>query len=65
MIITIDHLIAEHWNGCDVLSGETPEAYASRREQEQLVVCVLIGTVCCVIFPDDTIEILRREGGDQ
>ena len=33
MIYTIDELIGQHWAGCDVLQGETPEAYASRHEE--------------------------------
>lgn len=35
-IYTIDALIANHWRGCDVQAGETPEDYASRHEEEVL-----------------------------
>ena len=34
--MTIDDLITQHWAGCDVLQGETPEAYAIRHEEQRL-----------------------------
>ena len=36
MVYMIDDLIAQHWAGCDVLQGETPEAYAMRHERARL-----------------------------
>jgi hypothetical protein len=36
MIYTIDELIGQHWAGCDLLRGETPEAYTLRHELTRL-----------------------------
>lgn len=33
-ILNIDQLISAHWADCDVQAGETPEAYASRHEEQ-------------------------------
>ena len=41
MIYTIDDLIGQHWAGCDVLRGETPEQYASRHERERLYASII------------------------
>ena len=61
-IYTINELIAAHWNGCTVQTGESPEQYAVRREEERyLLTCVLCcrkDTVFYVVLPDQTIEIL-------
>lgn len=33
-IFSIDELIAAHWGSCTVSSGETPEDYAMRQQEE-------------------------------
>lgn len=41
--MTIDELIAAHWGSTVVLRGETPEAYAIRREEERMEMAFRIG----------------------
>lgn len=60
-ILQIDELIAAHWEGCDVLQGETPEAYAIRHEEAVLFRGLDFGydvIATYVRFADGRIEIL-------
>lgn len=68
VVITIDQLIAAHWNGCTVQRDESPEAYAIRRQIESWfkdgILCAQIGLggVVKITHSNGEVEILRWEG---
>ena len=60
--IPIDLLISAHWGSCDVQQGETPEDYASRHEEAQIVIGWDCGTepdvsVMLVWFADGSLAL--------
>lgn len=50
-IFTIDELIESHWRGCDVRQGETPEAYAMRREFSRYWPYTNEGIILLALYP--------------
>ncbi len=64
---TIDEVIAAHWGETVVLRGETPEAYAIRREAERLAQVWIQGwdrgscSITVVRFGDGHYEWLRGD----